>query len=308
MLNKKSKTLNEEIIKSNIESNYQVQLTDYIYLQKKVSALTNLLIHKPKLSNLDYTKLNKFYHLSKSIIIPKKNNEDNDIDLILPKSPKKNKINDDNNKILYLSNPILKKIFLSNEEDIFGKNPMNNESGKKSSKYGSAFIRYNNNIKDKNRRIYSNTNYINFRPKNDLYKLPKKIKNQYKYNLTDIKNNSIKRKFQIKETISQFEKYSKYFLRGLSLSEEQNMLYQRCKKIDISLNEEQKNRKKYGNLNSFGYERKNIKFYTKTVRDEFKKKNIKEKNIINIKQNHHRYLFKYSLKNVLNTENPIKIL
>ena len=34
MLNKKSKTINEEIIKSNIESNYQVQLTDYIYFYR----------------------------------------------------------------------------------------------------------------------------------------------------------------------------------------------------------------------------------------------------------------------------------
>ena len=32
-------------------------------------------------------------------------------------------------------------------------------------------------------------------------------------------------------------RFARYFLRGLSLSEEQNMFYQKCKKIDLSLNE-----------------------------------------------------------------------
>ena len=295
------KLLKEEVIKSKIEDSYQVQLTDYIYLQKKISSIKNLLIHKPKFSLLDYTKLNRYYNFSKSIIISKKINQNDDIELIRPKSSKKSKGNDDFNKILYLSNPILKKIFLSNEES-----PITSENTTKNSRSGSAFTRYNGNLKKRNKN--KKTNYINYRAKNDLYKLPKQIKNTFKYNLTDLKNNIIKRKYQIKEAESEFDRYSKYFLRGLSLSEEQNLLYQRCKKIDLSLTEEQKNKNKYGNIHSFDYKRKKLKINTKTTRVLLRHKNNETKNGNNIQQNHDKYILKYSLKNLINTENPIKIL
>jgi len=63
-----SKSIKEEIIKSKIGDSYQVQLTDYIFLQNKVNSIINILTHKPQLTTLDYTKLNRYYNFSKSII------------------------------------------------------------------------------------------------------------------------------------------------------------------------------------------------------------------------------------------------
>ena len=306
-MNNKSKLLKEEIIKTKIEENYQVQLTDYIYLQKKLESIKNLLIHKPQLSTLDYTKLNKYYNFSKSIIMSKKLNNNDDIDLIKPKNTnKKNNINDDFDKRLYLSNPILKKLFLSKEIDNIKSN--NTDNIIQNSRNKSAFIRHNNYINNKIGLKNLKTIYANFRPKNDLYKLPKQIKNKFIYNLTDIQNNTIKKKYQVTEKLSKFDKYARYFLRGLSLSEEQNMLYQKCKKIDLSLNEEQKNKKKYGNLNTFEFKRKNIMPKTKTARTLLKRKDNIKKNEMNFIQNYNRNLFKYSLKDLLKTNNPIKII
>jgi len=306
-MNNKSKLLKEEIIKTKIEENYQVQLTDYIYLQKKLESIKNLLIHKPQLSTLDYTKLNKYYNFSKSIIMSKKLNNNDDIDLIKPKNTnKKNNINDDFDKRLYLSNPILKKLFLSKEIDNIKSN--NTDNIIQNSRNKSAFIRHNNYINNKIGLKNLKTIYANFRPKNDLYKLPKQIKNKFIYNLTDIQNNTIKKKYQVTEKLSKFDKYARYFLRGLSLSEEQNTLYQKCKKIDLSLNEEQKNKKKYGNLNTFEIKRKNVMLKTKTARTLLKKKDNIKKNEMNFIQNYNRNLFKYSLKDLLKTDNPIKII
>ena len=296
-LNNNPKLLKEEIIKSKIEDNYQVQLTDYIYLQKKMNSIRNLLLHKSQLSTLDYTKLNRYYNFSKLIIMPKKFNNDDDIDLIKQKSSNKNDIDDidSENKARYLSNPILKKIFLSNEADITKKNSRNK----------SASIRHNKDLKG--RRNFK-TNYLNFRPKNNLYKLPKQIKNKYNYNLTDIKNNAIKRKFGIKEKLSKYDKFAKYFLRGLSLSEEQNVIYQRCKKIDLSSTEDKKNKKKYEYLNTLDdYKTKREKFimrFTTIV----KNKKAPKKAELNFVQNYNRNLFKYSLKDLLKMDNPIKVI
>ena len=306
-MNNKSKLLKEEIIKTKIEENYQVQLTDYIYLQKKLESIKNLLIHKPQLSTLDYTKLNKYYNFSKSIIMSKKLNNNDDIDLIKPKNTnKKNNINDDFDKRLYLSNPILKKLFLSKEIDNIKSN--NTDNIIQNSRNKSAFIRHNNYINNKIGLKNLKTIYANFRPKNDLYKLPKQIKNKFIYNLTDIQNNTIKKKYQVTEKLSKFDKYARYFLRGLSLSEEQNMFYQKCKKIDLSLNEGQKNKKKYGNLNTLEFKRKNAMLKTKTARTLLKRKDNIKKNEMNFIQNYNRNLFKYSLKDLLKTNNPIKII
>ncbi len=305
-MNNKSKLLKEEIIKSKIEDNYQVQLTDYIYLQNKLESIKNLLIHKPQLSTLDYTKLNKFYNFSKSIIMPKKFNNNDEIDIIKQKTTHKKNSNDNFDKKLYLSNPILKKLFLSIGEDNMKNN--NNDNIIPNSRNKSAFIRYNPNLNNKNGMKNLKTIYANFRPKNDLYKLPKQIKNKFIYNLTDIQNNTIKKKYQVNEKLSKFDKYASYFLRGLSLSEEQNMFYQKCKKIDLSANEDQKNKKKYGNLNTFEFKRKNLMLKTRTARTLLKKKNNIRKNEMNFIQNYNRNLFKYSLKDLLKTNNPIKII
>ena len=49
--------------------------------------------------------------------------------------------------------------------------------------------------------------------------------------------------------MSKFDKYAKNFMRGLSLSEEQNALYQKCKHTDLSLDEDKKKKTKYVKMN-----------------------------------------------------------
>jgi len=290
--------LKEEIIKSKIEDNYQVQLTDYIILQKKVNSIKNILIHKPGLSALDYTKLNKFFNFSKSIIMSKKLNKNDDSNYPMYKSSDKKRIKDKLDKKLYLSNPILKKIFLSNESEEEKMSQLNTDSNV-SKRYPSAFNRYSNLNQNKKTNLKIKSNYIYRRPKDNLYKLPQQIKNKYSYNLTDLKNNTIKRNYQLKEKMSQFDKFAKYFIRGLSLSEEQNNLYQKCKHTDLSLDDNKRNKTRYVKMNVI-----NDKFDKRLSLEVFKKRFIHKKKEKNI----NGALFKYSLRNLLKAENPIKIL
>ena len=295
---KNSSLLKEEIIKSKIEDNYQVQLTDYIILQKKVNSIKNILIHKPGLSALDYTKLNKFFNFSKSIIMSKKLNKNDDSNYPMYKSSDKKRIKDKLDKKLYLSNPILKKIFLSNESEEEKMCQLNTDSNV-SKRYPSAFNRYSNLNQNKKTNLKIKSNYIYRRPKDNLYKLPQQIKNKYSYNLTDLKNNTIKRNYQLKEKMSQFDKFAKYFIRGLSLSEEQNNLYQKCKHTDLSLDDNKRNKTRYVKMNVI-----NDKFDKRLSLEVFKKRFIHKKKEKNI----NGALFKYSLRNLLKAENPIKIL
>ena len=290
--------LKEEIIKSKIEDNYQVQLTDYIILQKKVNSIKNILIHKPGLSALDYTKLNKFFNFSKSIIMSKKLNKNDDSNYPMYKSSDKKRIKDKLDKKLYLSNPILKKIFLSNESEEEKMSQLNTDSNV-SKRYPSAFNRYSNLNQNKKTNLKIKSNYIYRRPKDNLYKLPQQIKNKYSYNLTDLKNNTIKRNYQLKEKMSQFDKFAKYFIRGLSLSEEQNNLYQKCKHTDLSLDDNKRKKTRYVKMNVI-----NDKFDKRLSLEVFKKRFIHKKKEKNI----NGALFKYSLRNLLKAENPIKIL
>ena len=290
--------LKEEIIKSKIEDNYQVQLTDYIILQKKVNSIKNILIHKPGLSALDYTKLNKFFNFSKSIIMSKKLNKNDDSNYPMYKSSDKKRIKDKLDKKLYLSNPILKKIFLSNESEEEKMCQLNTDSNV-SKRYPTAFNRYSNLNQNKKTNLKIKSNYIYRRPKDNLYKLPQQIKNKYSYNLTDLKNNTIKRNYQLKEKMSQFDKFAKYFIRGLSLSEEQNNLYQKCKHTDLSLDDNKRKKTRYVKMNVI-----NDKFDKRLSLEVFKKKFIHKKKEKNI----NGALFKYSLRNLLKAENPIKIL
>ena len=290
--------LKEEIIKSKIEDNYQVQLTDYIILQKKVNSIKNILIHKPGLSALDYTKLNKFFNFSKSIIMSKKLNKNDDPNYPMYKSSDKKRIKDKLDKKLYLSNPILKKIFLSNESEEEKMSQLNTDSNV-SKRYPSAFNRYSNLNQNKKTNLKIKSNYIYRRPKDNLYKLPQQIKNKYSYNLTDLKNNTIKRNYQLKEKMSQFDKFAKYFIRGLSLSEEQNNLYQKCKHTDLSLDDNKSKKTRYVKMNVI-----NDKFDKRLSLEVFKKRFIHKKKEKNI----NGALFKYSLRNLLKAENPIKIL
>ena len=295
---KNSSLLKEEIIKSKIEDNYQVQLTDYIILQKKVNSIKNILIHKPGLSALDYTKLNKFFNFSKSIIMSKKLNKNDDPNYPMYKSSDKKRIKDKLDKKLYLSNPILKKIFLSNESEEEKMCQLNTDSNV-SKRYPSAFNRYSNLNQNKKTNLKIKSNYIYRRPKDNLYKLPQQIKNKYSYNLTDLKNNTIKRNYQLKEKMSQFDKFAKYFIRGLSLSEEQNNLYQKCKHTDLSLDDNKSKKTRYVKMNVI-----NDKFDKRLSLEVFKKRFIHKKKEKNI----NGALFKYSLRNLLKAENPIKIL
>ena len=290
--------LKEEIIKSKIEDNYQVQLTDYIILQKKVNSIKNILIHKPGLSALDYTKLNKFFNFSKSIIMSKKLNKNDDSNYPMYKSSDKKRIKDKLDKKLYLSNPILKKIFLSNESEEEKMCQLNTDSNV-SKRYPTAFNRYSNLNQNKKTNLKIKSNYIYRRPKDNLYKLPQQIKNKYSYNLTDLKNNTIKRNYQLKEKMSQFDKFAKYFIRGLSLSEEQNNLYQKCKHTDLSLDDNKSKKTRYVKMNVI-----NDKFDKRLSLEVFKKRFIHKKKDKNI----NGALFKYSLRNLLKAENPIKIL
>jgi hypothetical protein len=299
-----SKSIKEEIIKSKIGDSYQVQLTDYIFLQNKVNSIINILTHKPQLTTLDYTKLNRYYNFSKSIIISKKRNQNDDIDLIKPQSSNKNKGKDNFFKNFCLGNPILKKIFLSKKEE----NKSISAFKKENSRQKNVFQQNKNN--GRKTLVNLKCNHIYIKPKNDLYKLPKQIKNKFQYNLEDIKNNAIKRKYQIKERLSKFDKFARYFMRGLSLSEEQNLLYQKCKKIDLSLNEDRKKKIILDDISSnSNYHRKNNNKLTRLNKTVIRKKNNSKKNRINSAQTYNnKALFKYSLKDVLNMENPIKIL
>ena len=305
---KNQKLLKEEYIKSKIEDSYQDQLTDYIFLQKKVNLIRNILPHKSQLSTLDYTKLNKYYNFCKSIIISKKKNKEDDMNWINKNLSHKKRINNNLDKKLYLSNPVLKKIFLSHEEDNNNINmtELNTEYKKDSSRYQSSFHR-NNYLRNKRGVIDLKSTYINFRPKNDLYKLPNQIKNKYKYNLTNLKNNSIKRNYQIKDKMTKFDKFAKYFMRGLSLSEEQNAYYQKCKKIYMSFGDNNNMNMKLERINSFDSKTNKNKINTRIKREINKNINNSE-----YKNNSHRNkkaaMFKYSLKNLIKTENPIKIL
>ena len=295
---KNPELIKDEIIKSKIEDNYQVQLTDYIILQKKVNSIKNLLIHKPGLSALDYTKLNTFYNFSKSIIMSKKSKKIDDLDYSICQSIGKKGINDKYNRKLYLSNPILKKIFLSKGEEDIKLTPLKTENSISNKRNQSAFHRYGN-LNHKKINLKFKSNYIYKRPKDNLYKLPQQIKNKYIYNLTDLKNNSIKRNYQIKETISKFDKFAKYFMRGLSLSEEQNVLYQKCKNTDLSLDDDKRKKTKYVKMNLLN-DKVDKRFSFEISKKKFNSSK-KEKNI-------NGALFKYSLKNLLKAENPIKIL
>ena len=296
---KNPELIKDEIIKLKIEDNYKEQLTDYIILQKKVNYIKNLLLHKPRLSALDYTKLNTLYNFSKSIIMSKKSKKNDDLDYSIYKSTDKKRMNNNFGKKFYLSNPILKKIFLSKDEDI--KLSLLNTESSISNKRNQSASQRDENLNHKNINFIFKSNYIYTRPKDDLYKLPKQIKNKYHhYNLTDLKNNTIKRNYQLKETMSKFDKYAKNFMRGLSLSEEQNALYQKCKHTDLSLDEDKKKKTKYVKMNLLS--NKIDKRFSDVVINK-KRLNLekKEKNI-------NGALFKYSLKNLLKAENPIKIL
>ena len=295
---KNPELIKDEIIKSKIEDNYKEQLTDYIILQKKVNYIKNLLLHKPRLSALDYTKLNTLYNFSKSIIMSKKSKKNDDLDYSIYKSTDKKRMNNNFGKKFYLSNPILKKIFLSKDEDI--KLSLLNTESSISNKRNQSASQRDENLNHKNINFIFKSNYIYTRPKDDLYKLPKQIKNKYHYNLTDLKNNTIKRNYQLKETMSKFDKYAKNFMRGLSLSEEQNALYQKCKHTDLSLDEDKIKKTKYVKMNLLS--NKIDKRFSVDVINK-KRLNLKKK-----EKNINGALFKYSLKNLLKAENPIKIL
>ena len=288
------KSLKDEIVKSKVKNSYDSQISDYIYLQNKVNSVKKILTHKPDLGELDYTKLNKYFNCNKRIIISKKREEIDDIDwrtiTINKKNIKKNK----NNNKFNIRNPILQSKLEEN------KTRFNTEFS--DAILYKTFYRTNNSKYDNNKLINIKNNYINLIGKNDLYKLPKQIKNKFEYNLTELQNNSVKRKYEIKKKLNKYDRYAKYFIRGLSLSEAQNIYYQNCKKVEMSLNNDEMKNPKY-NIN-YEFKRSKNKSLTRLQSARNKDKNIKSDFV----QNYNRALFKYSLKDLINKENPIKII
>lgn len=162
-------------------------------------------------------------------------------------------------------------------------------------------------LENKNNKIINNLWYTKYNYKNENINFTKnKKKIIYNLNNINIKEEGNEENDNINEEIN--DKYQKYFLRGLSLSREQNHYYQKCKKIDylfyddeIKKNEINKNNKTFSNTK---LKKKNKKNKIINFQNIFSKDN-KDKNEFN--HNNKKLFLKYSLKNLLNIENPIKI-
>ena len=163
-------------------------------------------------------------------------------------------------------------------------------------------------LENKNNKIKSNLWNMKYNYTNENINFIKNKKRIiYNINNINIKNEGNEENdYYIEEEIN--DKYQKYFLRGLSLSREQNHYYQKCKKIDYLFYDDENNKKekKKNNkaINNKKNKEKNIKCRTINFHNFYSKDN-KDKNILNY--NNRKLILKYSLKNLLNIENPIKI-
>ena len=163
-------------------------------------------------------------------------------------------------------------------------------------------------LENKNNKIMSNLWYTKYNYKNENINFVKNKKRIiYNINNINIKNEgNEENEYYIDEEIN--DKYQKYFLRGLSLSREQNHYYQKCQKIDYLFYDDENNKKekKKNNktISNIKNKDKNIKSRTINFKNFYNKDN-KDKNILN--HNNRKLILKYSLKNLLNIENPIKI-
>jgi hypothetical protein len=162
-------------------------------------------------------------------------------------------------------------------------------------------------LESKNNKTLSNLWYTKYKYKNENINFIKnKKKIIYNVNNINIKDEGDEENDYINEEIN--DKYQKYFLRGLSLSREQNHYYQKCKKIDYLFYDDENNKKdKKKNsktISNTKYKQKNIKSNKINYQNFFSKEN-KDKTTLN--HNNKKLILKYSLKNLLNTENPIKI-
>ena len=164
-------------------------------------------------------------------------------------------------------------------------------------------------LESKNNKIMSNLWYTKYNYKDENINFIKnKKKIIYNVNNIHIKNEEGNEENEyINEEIN--DKYQKYFLRGLSLSREQSHYYQKCKKIDyLFFDDENTKKDKKKNIKSISndkYKQKKIKSKSITYQNFFGSKDNKDKTTLN--HNNKKLILKYSLKNLLNIENPIKI-
>ena len=162
-------------------------------------------------------------------------------------------------------------------------------------------------LENKNNKNISNLWYTKYKYKNENINFTKnKKKIIYNINNINIRNEEIEENDSFNEEIN--DKYQKYFLRGLSLSREQNHYYQKCKKIDYLFYDDENTKKEKKNnikkISNTNYKQKKIKRRTINYQNYFSKDN-KDKTTLN--HNNKKLILKYSLKNLLNIENPIKI-
>jgi hypothetical protein len=341
---KKNNKLKSEIIKTKFEGLYKNQLTEYTKLQNKVNSIKDLLSYKNDLTTPDYSKFDKLFYLKKRINSSNYNIPNYKTISHKKISSKKNK-EKDINTLISLNNSVLKKIFSNqinskrfltssnllierkrHKNNYAANNTLNSNTTQsntctptksKSSNRNLLYIptiRINKHenknfyLENKNNKIKSNLWNMKYNYTNENINFIKNKKRIiYNINNINIKNEGKEENdYYIEEEIN--DKYQKYFLRGLSLSREQNHYYQKCKKIDYLFYDDENNKKekKKNNkaINNKKNKEKNIKCRTINFHNFYSKDN-KDKNILNY--NNRKLILKYSLKNLLNIENPIKI-
>lgn len=181
--------------------------------------------------------------------------------------------------------------------------------------------KYNNNISLYLDIINNKKKFTNYLEKKNNYILSNKwyMKYNYKYQNVNFIQKKKNKKVNFKKINKIYEmdidnneedlkNYEKYFLRGLSLSKEQNYYYQKCKKIDYLFYNDENNNKN-GQENNFTKINNNDIYNTaKSLNSKFidyKRNYIQNKNKNKFIKN--KICIKYSLKDLLKTNNPIKI-
>ena len=296
----------DEIIIAQLKGLYNNQLTEYANLQNKVNTIKDLLIYKHNLKTPNFQKINKYYYLNKRIKssnFPKNKNLKQTFRNLSTKKTFINTKKKDSHPGFSLNNAVLKKIFNVKRIDTDSrfsidsnkKNKQLNEISKKSISSYIYFKQGNSNNSS------SHLNKLNKKssipdPWYKNYKYQFKNINLFKNNKKNMNNfnkiNSYENSIFDFDQEDQSHKYEKFYLRGLTLSTEQNYYYKKCKEIDyLFYDKDEKN-----NDNKDSYNKTNMKpqMYNKSGKNKF----IEKRNKISVK---------YCLRDLLNTGNPIKI-
>ena len=313
--------LNSKIVKVKFEGLYKNQLTEYINLQNKINTIKDLLIYKHNLTTPKFSNFNKYFYLNKRIKSSNfknrtniKNNR-NSFNKHFSNSSKKNY----DYAALSLNNAVLKKVFkvkrLNSESHItIDSNKNNKQLNTISHKSLSPFLfskKQNNNNTLSFNKLNKKNNFSDVWYKNYKYKFENmnffKINRRNMTNLTKIK--TIENQELDFDEEDQLKKYEKYCLRGLTLTSEQNYYYKKCKEIDylyFDNKEEKKNiNNKDNNKDSHNINKINqLKCKIINLKPKANNNNIGKKKFIN---KNGKISIKYSLRDLLNTKNPIKI-